>query len=232
MKKIASLLLFLFSAWLTPAQAQEFDDSDVRTDVIIAIDISSFMKAEDFEPNRLEAAKAATIAFNEEFPDYRVGVMIVGAEAKTLIPLHLSDTFSNESFNEYVNSIALNSLKGTGTALGEALDLAIKEYQQAGAKEEFLILLSDGGDNEEPDILINAVRLARQMELKVFCVGMGSKGEVPLKDNHNNPIKLENTFEDKFLIKIAELTGGQYYNPQNAEELANIMKEISAIIRK
>jgi Ca-activated chloride channel family protein len=234
-KKIATVLLLLLAfiaLSLDAALAQEFDESDVRTDIVVALDVSAFMKGQDFKPTRLEAAKNALMTFNETYPQFRIGVIIVGEEAKTLIPLTASDTFSVESFSEKVKSVTVNTLQGTGTALGEALDLAIKEYDAIGATNENLILLSDGGDNEEPDILTNAVRLARQKELKVFCVGIGTKGTVQMLDANNNEISVENTYQDRFLIKISELTGGSFFQVNNTEELNQVLIQIGESIKK
>jgi len=193
-------------------------------DIILCIDVSGSMTAQDFTPNRMEAAKAVAANFVEQRLTDRIGVVIFSGESFTQCPL----TTDKSVLKSAIENIR-NGLLEDGTAIGDGLSTSIDRLRTSKSKSKVVILLTDGENNGGligPD---NAKEIAKAFKVRVYTIGVGTEGYAPF------PIKTELgviiqqqkvTIDEKLLKAIAGETGGKYFRAKDNTGLENIYKEI------
>ncbi|MBI5574584.1 MAG: VWA domain-containing protein [Elusimicrobia bacterium] len=202
-------------------------------DVIIAVDVSKSMLAEDIKPNRLEKAKLELSSLIDKLSGNRIGLIAFAGKPFLQCPLTL-DTAATKIF---LDSITTELIPVPGTAIAEAIELATKNFVQQERKYKALIILTDGEDNEG-DVEASALE-AKKEGVKIFTIGFGAtQGElIPEKDSAG---KITGYKKDKkgetvmtkldaqILQKISYLTGGKYYQATDGEiEVSRIVEDIS-----
>lgn len=196
-------------------------------EVIIALDVSNSMLAEDYSPNRLERAKLAISQVSEKLKDDRIGLIVFAGESYVQIPL-TSDYISARMF---LNSISNKSVPVQGTAIGSAMDLAMRSFSENSDKSRAIIIITDGENHEDDPVA--AAKMAAEMGIRVFTIGIGSKEGtfIPLPeggyitDSEGNNVVTR--LDDETLRQIAADGNGMYVQSTNREfGLAPIIEEI------
>jgi Ca-activated chloride channel family protein len=198
--------------------------------IVIVIDISSSMLAEDFAPsNRLEVAKRQAIAFIRGRTSDRIGVVAFAGEALTQVPV----TLDYPVVEQAVMDIKIGSLED-GTAIGSGLAVAVNRLRRSPDKSKVILLLTDGENNKGLIDPRTAAATAGAYGIKVYTIGVGTEGEAPIPTGRGLgggfryeilPVKI-----DEVLLKeIATKTGGQYFRAKDSEALSRIFHQIDQL---
>ena len=197
-------------------------------DIMLSMDVSTSMKAEDFRPNRLEAAKKIAIEFVEGRKNDRVGVVVYAGESFTQCPLTTDHKVVKNLLREVKDGLIED-----GTAIGMGLATAVSRLKDSKAKSKVAILLTDGMNNKGFIDPLTAADLAQQNGIRVYTIGIGKYGKAPypVKDVWGNKRKVDIDVEiDEDLLKgISEKTNGKYFRANNNDKLRDIYKEIEAL---
>lgn len=238
------LLLLLFSVTLARPQSnhEKEEVSKKGIDILLALDVSESMLAEDLKPNRMTAAKESISAFLPEESNDRIGIIVFSGKAFTQSPL----TFDTNIIKEYISNISTDSINQrvrglNGTAVGDAILAAITRFQDSGDRSKVLILATDGDSNVgiNPDI---AAQKADDEGIKIYTIGIGKKGgaALPYYDNFGRKQYARNrdgslvmaTFNEQALKNISEQTGGKYFRAENKQGFENILQEIDQLQKR
>ncbi|MFW6137833.1 MAG: vWA domain-containing protein [Spirochaetota bacterium] len=195
-------------------------------DIVLALDISSSMKAEDFKPNRLGAAKKVAKEFIAGRNTDRIGLVAFSRKAVTQSPL----TVDYSLLYQLVDNIEIGMIPD-GTAIGNAIAEASRRLQSEGQKSRVLILLTDGINNAGEIDPLTAARAAQALDIKIYTIGVGSKGKAPYpvydqvfgKRYVSIPVQID----EKVLREIARITGGGYFRATDTTKLEEIYTEIN-----
>lgn len=193
-------------------------------DIMIALDISGSMMAEDFRPNRLEASKSVANEFILARRNDNIGLVLFAAKSFTQCPL----TTDHAVLVNLFNSIEYGMIED-GTAIGLGLANAVDRLRDSQAKSKVVILLTDGDNNRGDIAPITAGEIAQAFGVRVYTIGVGSYGQVriPVQTPMGRQYQtMDSSFDEKPLMEIAEMTGGKYFRATNNEKLRSIYKEI------
>ena len=192
-------------------------------DIMLAMDISQSMQIEDFEPNRLEAAKKVALDFIQGRLQDRIGLVVFSGDAFSLAPL----TTDYDLLRSYVRDINFEMIENRGTAIGSALAVVTNRMRESETKSKVCILLSDG-DNTAGNIdPITAAELASAYGIKIYTIVVGREGLVPYgKDFFGRPNMIENTVDESTMRKIAQIGGGEFFRATDNEALASVFSKI------
>lgn len=209
---------FIVLAMARPQRGVKLKEQQLKgAEVIIALDVSNSMLAEDYSPNRLERAKLAISRVADKLHDDRIGLIVFAGDSYVQIPL-TSDYISAKMF---LNSISTGSVPVQGTAIGSAVDLAMRSFSDQSDKSRAIIVITDGENHEDDPVA--AAQRAADMGVRVFTIGVGSKeGKfIPLPDGGyitdsegNNVVT---RLDDVTLQEIAEAGNGVYVHSSNRE---------------
>jgi Ca-activated chloride channel family protein len=232
-------VLFILLSLARPQWGEKKQNVQSRgLDIIIAVDTSTSMLAEDQKPNRLERAKHALDSFVSLLRGDRVGIITFAGTSFLSCPL----TLDYDAAKMYLSIIDEYSIPVPGTDLAEAIRQSIRAFEVGENKYKVLVLLTDG-ENHDADVL-EAAKEAKQAGIVIYAVGIGSPtGEpIPLRDQNGVITGYKKDKEGKIvtsrldeetLIRIASLTGGKYYNATDSErELALIHQDIERMEKK
>ncbi|MEJ2367559.1 MAG: VWA domain-containing protein [Acidobacteriota bacterium] len=201
--------------------------------IMLCIDISGSMRAEDFQPsNRIDVARDVVSDFISRRKNDRVGLITFAAMPFLRCPL----TLDHKTLQTIVHSLdAVTRQDIDGTAIGDALIAAGKRILHAPEKSKVVVLLTDGENNRGQFDPIQAARLLAKHHIKVYVVGIGSSGVVPYPVDITNGQKtyqyVKIGFNEQALKKIAEITGGVYYNATDAKGLNRVFTDIDRLER-
>jgi len=192
--------------------------------ISIAIDISSSMLAQDFNPNRLEVAKSQAINFISGRPNDRIAVVAFAGESFTQCPL----TTDHATAVNLLQQLEIGIIED-GTAIGLGLANALARLKDDDAKSKVIILLTDGVNNKGEIAPLTASNIAQSLGVRVYTVGIGKNGYAPFPVN--TPIgvqyqQMEVQIDENLLKEIADKTGGKYFRATNEEKLKDIYSEI------
>ena len=193
-------------------------------DIILAIDVSSSMLAEDLEPNRLEAAKAVAVEFVEGRRDDRIGLVIFAAEAFTQVPL----TLDYSVVTDLLGQMEVGMIED-GTAVGMGLATAVKRLQASDAESQVVVLLTDGRNNTGEIGPVTAGQMAQALGVRVYTIGAGSQGMARIPIGGRGYANVEVDIDEASLQEVAETTGGRYFRATDRQGLSEIYEEIDAL---
>lgn len=227
-------LVFLITAIARPQKKLDDDTITEQSiegiDIVLSLDISYSMKALDFRPNRLEASKEVAKEFIEKRPTDRIGLVVYEGESYTACAL----TTDHESLLRRLKKIESGQIQG-GTAIGMGLATAINRLRDSEAKSKVIILLTDGENNAGKVHPTTAADYAKEYDIRIYTIGVGSKGKVKMPIGKNSFTGklvydyVEGKIDEKMLTQVAEETGGKYYRAKNKEQLKEIYKEIDKL---
>ncbi|MEO0206115.1 MAG: VWA domain-containing protein [candidate division WOR-3 bacterium] len=224
------ILILLVFALARPQKGRVYEETETRgVDIMLCIDISGTMQAEDFSPkNRLYVAKERAKEFISKRPGDRIGLVIFAVTSMTQCPL----TIDHKILLDLLDRINFGIIQD-GTAIGMGLATAVTRIKDSKAKEKIIILLTDGLNNAGEIDPITAAKLAQSYNIKVYCIGVGSKGPVPIPVQHpiygRIYVREEIDFDMKTLEEISALTGGKAFLATDAEALKTIYDEIDKL---
>ncbi|WPU93973.1 VWA domain-containing protein [Mucilaginibacter sabulilitoris] len=196
-------------------------------DIMIASDISGSMLAEDFKPNRLEAGKNIAIDFIKNRPDDRIGLVVFSGESFTQCPLTIDHDVLVNMYADIKNGMIED-----GTAIGMGLATAVNRLRNSEAKSKVVILLTDGSNNSGSIPPITAAEIAKQFNVRVYTVGLGTNGYAPYPVQTPFGVQYQRMkvdIDEGTLSKIARITGGKYFRATNNETLKEIYAQIDKL---
>ena len=221
-------LAALIIALARPQSSLSWQNSTTEgIDIVIASDISGSMLAEDFEPNRMEAGKNIAIDFIKNRPNDRIGLVIFSGESFTQCPLTIDHEVLINLFKDIKNGMI-----DDGTAIGMGLATAVNRLKESDAKSKVVILLTDGSNNTGSIPPITAAEIAKQFNIRVYTVGLGTKGMAPYPVQTPMGIQYQRVpvdVDEVTLGKIADITGGKYFRATNNSTLKNIYEQIDKL---
>jgi Ca-activated chloride channel homolog len=197
--------------------------------IVIAIDISSSMLAEDFAPsNRLEVAKRQAVGFIRGRTADRIGLVAFAGEALTQVPV----TLDYPVIEQAVMDLKIGSLED-GTAIGSGLATAVNRLRRAPDKSKVILLLTDGENNKGLIDPRTAAATAATFGIKVYTIGVGTIGEAPIPTGRGLggfryellPVRID----EPLLQEIAQKTGGRYFRAKDSEALSRIFRQIDVL---
>lgn len=221
---ITLVICLLLTALARPQRTNEkVEQWTEGIDIMLAIDISQSMQIEDFEPNRLTAAKDVARDFIKGRLQDRIGIVVFSGDAFSLAPL----TTDYKLLNSYLDEINFEMIESRGTAIGSALAVVTNRMRESKSKSKVCILLSDG-DNTAGNIdPITSAELAAAYDIKIYTIIVGQEGMVPFgKDYFGRPNMVENTIDETTMRKIAEIGAGQFFRVTDNEALKNVFNRI------
>ncbi|MDR1847515.1 MAG: VWA domain-containing protein [Bacteroidales bacterium] len=193
-------------------------------DIVLAMDISSSMLAEDFKPNRLEAAKAMAKEFVELRKDDNIGIVAFAGESYTQCP----PTIDHIVVQELLDKLTTGQIDD-GTAIGDGLATAVNRIKDSKTKSKAIILLTDGMNNLGSIDPLMAAEIAKKFNIRVYTIGVGNNGLAPLP--YETPFGkqyqyVEVKIDEKLLKEIAKETNGKYFRSTNKKSLQSIFNDI------
>jgi Ca-activated chloride channel family protein len=198
-------------------------------DIVIAMDVSGSMLAEDLKPSRIEASKNVAIDFIKGRVNDRIGLVVYAGESFTQCPLTTDHAVLLNLFKDVKNGIIED-----GTAIGSGLANAVNRLKESDAKSKVVILLTDGTNNSGSIPPVTAAEIAQQFDVRVYTIGVGTEGmaKFPFKDQFTGrtvyqdvPVKID----EDILKEIAKKTGGKYFRATDNESLGTIYEEIDLL---
>jgi len=196
-------------------------------DIVMAIDVSASMLAKDLRPNRLEALKKVATRFINQRPNDRIGIVAYAGESFTKTPV----TSDKDIVARTISELKWGDLEG-GTAIGMGLGSAINRIKDSKAKSKIIILLTDGVNNTGFVDPFTAAEIAKDLEIKVYTIGIGTNGtaQMPYAKNRDGSLAFRSMkveIDEKLLKKIAKETDGKYFRATSNTKLKEIYEEIN-----
>ena len=193
-------------------------------DIILVLDISSSMLAEDFKPNRLEAVKKTAKTFIENRKGDRIGLLVFAGETFIQCPL----TIDVDVLTNLLKDITVAEKEYDGTAIGMAIANATNRLRNSDAVSKVMILLSDGSNNAGELDPLTAAEMASEFDIKIYTISAGTNQSVTYIPNRGY---IRNEIDEETLKAIARQTGGQYSRANNIGRLNKIYEEIDRLER-
>ena len=227
--KMAALSLAVFALARPQKGTEEEEMLTEGIDIVIALDASGSMAAEDFEPrNRLYVAKLVARKFVEELRHDRVGLVVFAGKAFTRCPL----TLDYGVLLNVLDEVEIGSIED-GTAIGNALATCLNRLRESKAKSKVIILVTDGVNNRGEIQPLDAAKIAQTLGVKIYTVGIGSQGTArfPVNDPTYGKVyvNMQVEIDEASLKRIAEITGGIYYRATDRPALERIFTEIGKL---
>ena len=218
-------LAFLIIAMARPQTTDRWNTQTTEgIDIMMSLDISSTMLAQDLRPDRIGAAKEVAASFISGRPNDNIGLVVFSAESFTQCPLTTD------------HAVLLNLLKDVnvgmiedGTAIGHGLATAVSRLKDSKAKSKVIILLTDGVNNRGEIAPVTAAQIAQAYGIRVYTIAVGTIGEAPYPLQTAVGVRMQMMqveIDEKTLTQIAQITGGQYFRATNNKALGDIYKEI------
>ena len=213
-----SLGFFFFVIGLSRPQigAKLKEHETKGAEIMIALDVSNSMLAEDYSPNRLERAKLAISRLVDKLRDDRIGLIVFAGNSFVQLPI----TTDYVSAKMFMNSISTESVPVQGTAIGEAINTAMRSFSSQSEKSRAIIVITDGENHEDDPVA--AAKQAADMGVRVFTIGVGSPEGKPipmdgelLKDKDGNIVVTR--LDEKVLQEVAQAGKGLYVRAGNTE---------------
>jgi len=201
-------------------------------DIMLAMDVSTSMLAEDLSPNRLEAAKHVAAEFIAGRPDDNIGLTIFAGESFTQCPMTTDHASLLTMLQGIQTDIAARGLIEDGTAIGMGLANAVSRLKESKAKSKVVILLTDGSNNRGDISPMTAAEIAKSFGIRVYTIGVGTTGTAryPLSvGNATQYVNLPVEIDELTLKGIAHATDADFYRAKNNEELNQIYQEIDKL---
>src|SRR5436190_5325800 len=203
-------------------------------DIVVALDVSGSMAAEDFQPlNRLAVAKQTVAEFVKRRPDDRIGLVVFAGKSLTKAP----PTTDEAVLLRQLDDVHLDMLPD-GTAIGSGLATSLTRLRRSQAKSKVIVLVTDGANNAGEIDPATATDLARGMDVRVYTIGVGRGGQVPMPMKVQDPftgqvskrtMMTEVQIDEGLLERIADRTGGEFFRATDSQSLRNIFDRIDRL---
>ncbi len=223
-------LALMITAFARPQSSTKQRNVDIKgIDVVMTLDISSSMLAEDFKPNRLEAAKELAWDFVEGRPNDRIGLVVFSGESFTQCPL----TTDHRVIYNLMEDIESGMIED-GTAIGDGLATSVNRLKDSKSVSKIIILLTDGVNNKGSLDPRSAAEIAQLHGIRVYTVGVGSRGTAPYPVQGmfgTRYQQMEVEIDEALLQEMADMTGGQYFRATDKDKLQEVYQEIDRLER-
>jgi Ca-activated chloride channel family protein len=231
----AALRTLALAAWIVAAAGPEYGISSTDTTsegiaIVLAVDVSSSMLAEDFAPsNRLDVAKEQSVAFVSGREFDRIGLVAFAGEALTRVPITVDYTVLEQA----VRGLRVGELED-GTAIGTAIGTAANRLRRAPGASKVAVLLTDGENTRGMLDPRTAAEAAAQFGIRIYTVGVGTEGEAPMPIGRGTQGQLRYQtlpvrIDEELLEDIARITGGRYFRATDPEALNRIFQQIDRL---
>jgi Ca-activated chloride channel family protein len=220
------LVLFLIILGLArPRLIDNLQETSVSViDMLLVLDISSSMLADDFPPNRLEAVKKTASDFIESRKDDRIGILVFAGESFIQCPL----TVDKKVLKSLIKEITVASKEHDGTAIGMAIANGTNRLRNSDVESRVMILLSDGSNNAGEIDPKTAAELAAEYDIKIYTIGAGTNQSYTRIPGRG---LIRNEIDEETLQHIADMTGGKFFRATDVKALASIYEEIDLLER-
>lgn len=200
-------------------------------DIVMAIDVSSSMLANDLKPNRLEALKKVAATFVQDRINDRIGLVVYAGESYTRTPVTSDKTITLQSLKTIVYD---DSIIADGTGIGVGLATAINRIKDSKAKSRIIILLTDGVNNSGTIDPRMAADIAKEYGIKVYTIGIGTNGKAmfPVAKDGNGKLvfrMMPVEIDEKLMQEIAKTTDAKYFRATSNQKLQTIYNEINKL---
>ena len=213
-----------------PQTTDSWQTSEIEgIDIMLAIDVSTSMLAEDLKPNRLEAAKEVAAEFINGRPNDNIGITLFAGESFTQCPLTVD------------HAVLLNFIQNTrcgliedGTAVGMGIANAVSRLKESKAKSKVIIMLTDGTNNRGDISPLTAAEIAKSFGIRVYTIGVGTNGEAPYPYPVGGTVqyvKMKVEIDERTLTQIASTTEGNYFRATSNTKLKEVYQEIDKLER-
>lgn len=229
LRLLAISLLILALARPRNVQVSKRTNTTRGIDIVMAIDVSASMLAKDLKPNRLEALKSVAIKFVNKRPNDRIGIVVYAGESFTQTPITSDKTIVKNT----IRKIRWGQIDD-GTAIGMGLGSAVNRLKDSKAKSKVIILLTDGVNNTGFVDPKTATELAKELNIKVYTIGLGTNGTAlfPVAKDLNGKLIFRNApveIDEELLRFIAKETDGKYFRATGNKKLESIYNEINKL---
>jgi len=219
------VLLLIIIGLSRPRLVDKMTETSVEVvDLILVLDISSSMLADDFQPNRLEAVKKTAVDFIDSRKIDRIGIIVFAGESFIQCPL----TIDKSVLKSLIDEINIVSKEYDGTAIGMAIANATNRLRKSQVKSKVMVLLSDGSNNSGEIDPRTAAELASQYDIKIYTIGAGTNQAFTRIPGRG---LIKNEIDEETLKFIANKTGGKFFRATDIKALENIYNEIDILER-
>lgn len=201
-------------------------------DIMLCMDMSTSMLAEDLKPNRVEAAKNVAVEFINGRPDDNIGLTIFAGEAYTQCPMTVDHAVLLNLLHGMNTKMAQSGLLDDGTAIGMGIANAVTRLKDSKAKSKVIILLTDGTNNCGQISPNTAADIAQSFGIRVYTIAVGTNGTAPYPFYVGGRVEYQNVpveIDTKSLAEIAAKTGGEFYRATNTEKLMEVYQQIDQL---
>lgn len=222
------ILALLIITIARPQAIDSWEKSETQgIDIMLALDISGSMLAQDLQPNRLEAVKKVAAEFITDRKNDNIGLVIFAGETFTQCPM----TTDHKVLLNLLNEVDFGMIED-GTAIGLGLANSVNRLKDSESKSKIVILLTDGSNNRGQIAPMTAADLAKSYGIRVYTIGAGTKGTAPTPVQTPFGIRMQNMpvdIDEDILTDVANLTGGKYFRAVDNESLREIYHEIDQL---
>ncbi|MDZ7774069.1 MAG: VWA domain-containing protein [Balneolaceae bacterium] len=199
-------------------------------DIVMSLDISTSMKAEDLKPNRFEAARQVATDFIDKRISDRIGLVVFARKSFTVVP----PTLDYSLLKQLLGEVEMGVIED-GTAIGMGIATAVNRLKESQAESKVVILLTDGQNNSGEIDPVTAADLATTYDIKIYTIGAGTRGTAPypvqdpIFGKRYQNVKVD--IDEEMLTQIADMTGGRYFRATDTDSLQQIYNEIDELER-
>jgi len=222
------VIALLIIALARPQTSSKREDTSIEgIDIMMALDVSSSMLAQDLKPNRLEASKQVAVDFIKGRPNDRVGLVVFSGEAFTQCPLTTDHQVMQNLFKDVQSGMIED-----GTAIGDGLATAISRLKDSKAISKVIILLTDGVSNMGALDASSAAEIAKMYGIRVYTIGVGTMGTAPYPVQTPFGVQMQQMevkIDEPLLKQVAKLTDGKYFRATSNKKLIEVYKAIDEL---
>ena len=222
---VLALLIVAFARPRTASTGENIHTEGI--DIALVLDISGSMLAEDLRPNRIEAAKDVALEFIDERANDRIGLVIFAGESFTQCPM----TIDHRVLKDLLQQVKSGMVED-GTAIGMAIAQGVNRLKESKAKSKVMILLTDGVNNRGEIDPLTATQIAQTFGIRIYTVGVGTRGEAPYPVQTPFGIRYQNVpvdVDEATLREVASKTDGKYFRATDNRSLREIYAEIDRL---
>lgn len=230
--RLVALAMIIFVI-ARPQTTDNWQNTEIEgIDIMMVVDVSTSMLAQDLKPNRIEAAKEVAAEFVNGRPNDNIGLTIFAGESFTQCPLTIDHAVLLNLFRDIDCSIAQRGMIDDGTAIGMGIANAVSRLKDSKAKSKVVILLTDGSNNRGDISPLTAAEIAKSFGVRVYTIGVGTNGTAPYPIQTqmgvqylNQPVEID----ESTLTQIATISGGNYFRATSNDKLRQVYAEIDKL---
>ena len=227
-----ALFILVVCMLARPQSKHTWSDTDVEgIDIMLAVDVSTSMLAQDFKPNRVEALKVIAQQFIQKRPNDNIGLTIFAGEAYTQCPLTTDHAVLMNLYSSVDCNMAARGIIDDGTAIGDGIMNSILRLKDSQAKSKVIILLTDGVNNSGNISPTTAAEIAQKYGIRIYTIGIGTTGMAPYPLPTGSTVMLPVEIDEPTMNKISKETGGRYFRAQKNADLSAVYADIDKMER-